>query len=411
VNTTPAPSAAGKGQVLTFWHTQTKENAEALEAMIREFNRKNDKGITVRPEYQGKYSELYRKVMSAIQAKSVPELAVAYESMVAEYMKANAVAPLDDYLAQLPQESQDDIFPSYLETNRFPSFGNKLLSFPFTKSVLVLYYNEDMLKAAGFNKPPKTWDEFQKAALACTRKDASGQTKTYGLAVEKNASTIDGWFYSRGGELLSQDRIRVRFNEPQCVAAFQLIADLVKAKAAYQTKDYDYQVDFGNRRVAFVFSSSTNRPYFKEAVNDRFKWGVAMIPQSDPSRPVTVQYGANIAVFKTTPEKEAAAWEFVKWFTERDQTVRWAVKSAYMPVRKSAAQSREMQEAWKTDPLGKICFDLTRYARPEPNIRGWQDVRTILEDALEAVVSGKKTPKQALDEAAHAANKAIAEKM
>ncbi|MCC6442022.1 MAG: ABC transporter substrate-binding protein [Armatimonadetes bacterium] len=412
----PAPEAkngtgASAPVTLTFWHTQTKENAQALDEMVQEFNRTNGKGITIKAEYQGKYSELYRKVMSAIQAKSLPDLAVAYESMVAEYMKADAVVPLDDYLARLPKESQGDIFPGYLETNRFPAFENKLLSFPFTKSVLVLYYNADMLKEAGFDSPPATWNQFKKAALACAKKDAKGQVKTYGLAVEKNASTIDGWFYSRGGELLNEDKTKVRFNEPECVEAYQLVADLVKVRAAYQTKDYDYQVDFGNRRVAMVFSSSTNRSYFAQAVNNRFKWGIAMIPQGDPDEPVTVQYGANIAVFKTTPEKEAAAWEFVRWFAARDRTARWSARSGYLPVRQSAAESPEMQAAWKKDPLGKTAFDLTRYARPEPNIRGWQDVRTILEDALESVISGKQTPKQALDRAAEAADKAIQEKM
>jgi maltose-binding protein MalE len=49
------------------------------------------------------------------------------------------------------------------------------------------------------------------------------------------------------------------------------------------------------------------------------------------------------------------------------------------------------------------------YSVPEPNIPGWQDTRTILEDAWQKVISGMATPKQAMDDAADKANKTISE--
>jgi maltose-binding protein MalE len=70
----------------------------------------------------------------------------------------------------------------------------------------------------------------------------------------------------------------------------------------------------------------------------------------------------------------------------------------------------EMQEAWKRDPQGKQAFEVIKYAIPEPNVRGWQDVRTYLEEALQSVVTGTDTPQSALDKAAEKANKALASK-
>ncbi len=419
---TPAPPTATpvpEPVTVVFWHTQTGGNAKALDAMVADFNATNTKKITIKAEFQGNYTQLYQKILAAIQAGSPPDMAVAYESQIADYMKARAVIELDDFVNKMPKESLADIFTGYMETNKFQQYGNKMLSFPFTKSLLSLYYNEDMLKAAGVRIPtadkPFTWDEFEKAVMALQKKDASGKVTQYGLTLGLDASTIDGWIYSRGGKLLKDDLSGVAFNAQPAYDAYALVDRLVKGNYAYQSKGYDYQADFGNKKVAMFFGSSTGRPFVKGALTDKdtkkekFKWGITMIPQGDPAKLVTVMYGANITVFKTTPAKQAAAWEFIKWFTDTPQSVKWSITSSYMPIRKSAAENADLKKAWETDIQGKQSFDMIQYSRPEPNVRGWQDARTFLEDALQSVISGKATPKDAVDTAAAKTNKAIEE--
>ena len=87
---------------VTFWHTQTGVNAEALDEMVRKFNATNGKNITLKSEFQGDYTEVYQKIMASIQAGQPPDVAVAYESMVSEYMKANAVVDLEPYAIKGP---------------------------------------------------------------------------------------------------------------------------------------------------------------------------------------------------------------------------------------------------------------------------------------------------------------------
>src|SRR5439155_13407772 len=107
---------------VTFWHSQTGGNADALQEMVNKFNQSNGKNITLKSEYQGSYTQIFQKIMAAIQAGSPPDVAVAYESMVAEYMKANAVVDLGDYALKGAQafskESLDDIFPQYVESQK-----------------------------------------------------------------------------------------------------------------------------------------------------------------------------------------------------------------------------------------------------------------------------------------------------
>jgi ABC-type glycerol-3-phosphate transport system substrate-binding protein len=140
---TPAPTTEADIDItgpvsLTLWHALTSDPQKAaLEAAVKKFNDTNGKGITITPVVQGNYTQLYQKTLGAIQAGSLPEIVHAYESQVADYQKAAVVIDLDPYMKStkngLTQASQDDIYKPYFDTNRFPQYGNQLLSFPFTK--------------------------------------------------------------------------------------------------------------------------------------------------------------------------------------------------------------------------------------------------------------------------------------
>jgi sn-glycerol 3-phosphate transport system substrate-binding protein len=412
----------GKEQVeVVFWHTQTGVNAEVLQQMVDSFNANagKDKKISVKSEYQGNYTQLYQKILAAIQANTPPDMAVAYESQIADYMKAKAVVEFDAWVKALDKKTMDDIFPGYIETNKFPAYDNKMLSFPFTKSVAVMYTNEDALKAAGVRVPTaaQAWTvaEFEDACKKVTKKDAAGKTTVYCLALTTDASYFDMAVYALGGKVLKDDNKGVVFNEGAGLQWMELIDRLVKGGYAYLPQGYDWQNDFANGKVVLSFQSSTGVPFIRDIMTDKgkkaepFKWSLLLPPQADPAKPKTVMFGANVTVFKTTALKQAAAWEFIKWFTDAPQTVKWSIASSYMPIRKSAATTADLKASWDKNPQAKNAFDLIGVSYPEPNVPGWQDTRNYLADAMTAVISGKSAAKAAIDEAATKANKIITE--
>src|SRR6266511_4345981 len=178
---------------ITLWHALTSDPQKgALEAAVKKFNDTNGKGITVTAVVQGNYTQLYQKTLGAIQAGTLPELVHAYESQVADYTKAAVVIDLDPYVNSakngLTAASKDDIYKPYFDTNRFPQYNNQLLSFPFSKSLAVMYTNEDVLKASGVTTTPKTWAEWEQAVMKATKKDASGKTTQYGYVGTTDAS-------------------------------------------------------------------------------------------------------------------------------------------------------------------------------------------------------------------------------
>ena len=382
---------------LIFWHTQSQDNAALLQEIVDDYNA-TDPPMTVSLRYVGGYTELFRKVRATIATnKMPPDLVVAYESMVAEYIELGAAAALDDYITDpeigLPPESLADIFPSILAGNRYPSYGNHYYTFPFTKSILMMYTSRALLREAGLSgDPPKTWDEF-KAMCAAVRKMGKE-----GYALSVDASTINGIVMSFGGSVLDEQNRRALFDSPAGLAAFELIHDMARAGLCYQIdrRSYGDRKDFSSGRCAFMIRSSTTRPYLENDIGDRFDWDLAVIPQGTAEQaerdPVTVLFGANIAVLKTTPERQRAAWRFVKYFVSRDVTAKWALGTGYLPVRESAAATPAVRAFFSENPRNRRAFDALPHARTEPGVAGWQAVRTEIELAEADAVRGRIPP-------------------
>ena len=398
---------------ITLWHALGSDPQKAaLEAAVKKFNDTNGKGITVTAVVQGSYTVLGQKLLGAITAGALPELAHAYESNVADYTKADVVIDLDPYVNSkkngLDQASKDDIYKPYYDTNRFAQYGNKLLSFPFTKSLALMYTNEDVLKAAGITSVPKTWADWEQAVMKTTKKDASGKTTQYGYAGTSDASYFDGMVLSNGGKLMSADGKTVAWDGKEGLAVLQMLKRLYDGGFAYTPTGFDWQNDFAQGKLGFVYSSSSSRPFIAAAMKTPQNWSVAAPPQTGTTSAATVMFGANVAVFKSTPQKQLASWLFIKWFSEQAQTADWATKSYYMPVRKSAANDEALKAYWtKTDPQGKQAYDAIGASIPEPNVRGQQDIRGVLTDMYVSVMTGKKTPEQALKDAGTQANQIL----
>lgn len=398
-----------------LWHALSGPQQVALDAMVKKFNDTNGKGITVTALYQGNYTQLYEKTLGAIRAGNSPDLAHAYESHVADYARTDIVVDLGAYRDSpangLTTQSRDDVYRGYYETNTFPQFGNKLLSWPFTKSLAVMYVNEDVLREIG--KPiPKVWDQFEATVRSATKKDASGKTVRYGLGFNVDASYFGAQVYSRGGELMAADNRTVAWNGKEGLAVLQMYDRINKEASGYTPKGNDWPSDLATGKVAFYFASTASLPFVKD-VADRSgaKWSITNIPQADSARTRTVQFGANVAIFRTTTERQLASWLFVKWLSETDQTAQFAATSYFMPIRASAAESQALKDYWAKVPQGKQAFDLIKLSSPEPNVRGQQEIRdVVLFNMVSDVIAGRSTPEAAMATATTEANQILKDK-
>lgn len=375
---------------LQFWHTRRGDQEKALQGICEDYNKQNPH-VKVEPLYQGNYDRLNQKIRASIQAKDLPALAVAYESQVVEYAGSDVLVPLEPFvqdpeLGFTPEELSD--FPNaYLDSNRFPQFENRLLSFPFTKSTLVLYHNLSLMKQAGFEKAPETWGELEKQAAAIT-----ARTGKPALVFETDPSTLDGMIYSFGGELLTPEG-KTRFDEAPTVQVFQLLQRMARAKTLTWATGDDAANLFVSGGCAFNLGSSSTRAQGETQIGQAFEWDLAVIPHAAGVEPVTVMYGPNVCLFRSTPAREREAWKFVRYFVSPEVTARWARETGYLPVRKSAVELPEMKEFYEANPRAWHVYEATQFAKGEPNVLGWQEVRDLLKSAADSVINTGADPK------------------
>ncbi len=404
--TTAATVGSGSGQPIeiSFWHGQSTTQETALNKLVAEFNASHP-GIHVTATYQGNYTQLYQKVTAAQASGAPPDMAIAYQNDVSNYIKANAVIPLDslmsDPLIGFTAGDLSDIYPTFID--HYPQANNQVYSIAFMRSMEVMYYNADMLKAAGFNNPPTTWDQFMSICAAVSK-----PPDQYCYELNTDASRFATWVWSRGGDMLSQDGKTVAFNSPQGLATMQFLSDLFTKKFAIViSKAFQDQTDFSLGKIAFTFGSTAGLPFYKSAIDQAKKvtnWGIAPSPYST-SNPVVDLYGPSVTIFKTDTAHEQAAFTFLKWLMGSGPDSEWVQATSYFPAR--ASTKAALASFIQSTPLYGEAFDWLQYGKTEPTTAAWNPIRGFIADAMTAVVNAKETPQQALNDAETKSNQAL----
>lgn len=366
---------------IVFWHQHTKKREEALKEIVDEFNATNEWGITVEPVLAGSYSEIFNKVNAMLNTPEMPDVFVGYQNQVATYQLADAVFDMntiiDDPQYGLSADDQADFIPAFFRQDVFPLYDNQRLALAPNRSMEVMYYNMDWLKELGYDAPPATPEEFKEMACKAAQTPFSGKkgdAKSIGYELSIDTSRLASWTFAFGGDIYDAATNQYTLNSPAAVEAMSFIQGLFKdGCASLVTEAYGDQTDFGNGSLLFTVSSSSGLTFYESVVKDGadFEWSVAPLPHT--GEPAQNVYGASVSIAKTTPERELAAWLFIKYYTSPDVQAKWAEASQYFPVRTSVAE--KMADFFDAHPSYKAAWELLKYGKFEPGVPGYDFVR------------------------------------
>ncbi len=276
-------------------------------------------------------------------------------------------------------------------------------------SVPVLAYNKDLFTAAGLdpNKPPTTWDDLLKAAVALTKDtNNDGKIDQWGF----NTMTDTHWYLSamimqNGGKILSDDGKKVVYNSPEGIEALQFWGDLAtKHKVMPPNQHAQARTDFMAGKLGMLMQSSAQLAAAEK--DAKFKVGVAGLPcKKVCSVPIG---GASFLIFKTAPEKQKAAWGFVKWMTNTENAVKLFVQTGYVPIRKSVADVAALKDYYKQSPNAETIVKQLQYASAIPVFSELGNSDEQLRKAVEKIELGTASARDAMDAAAALINKNLA---
>lgn len=225
---------------------------------------------------------------------------------------------------------------------------------------------------------------------ACGGSAVSGPKNT--APTNAKPVTITVWSYYNGDQLETFSKLVDEFNAT--VGKEQNIT--VEASSQGSVNDLETNV------LAYVGSNSSATFFPKQVqVSDTESHDISLKVLPNPSfagsKEVAVQQGAGMVVTKSTPEEEAACVTFLKWFTQPENNIQFAVGSGYLPVTHAADDVTAIENSGLdlTDSMKDVLANAIDAVEnhelytPKP-FAGGTDARKVLEYSMSDLASADR---------------------
>ncbi len=375
----PAIIQSGPVEVL-FWSSFSANLGESMQKVVDDFNASQTE-IVINNQFQGSYEETAQKITAALPANQAPDMSILSEIWWFRFFAAQALAPMDDLIAASQLDTADYVDSLINEGNR----NGSQWWMPFARSTPLFYYDKQAFAEVGLNAAPKTWDEFTAVAQDLVRKE--GDTTTRHAFAHVTAAGYIAWHFQgvvwQWGGRYSDDDFNIMINQPEAVAA----ADFYKQSVGegWANMSSDATADFNSGLATAMFASTGSLGGVMQ--NATVDVGTGFFPEG-PAGFGCCTGGSGISIFKNAaPEKAEAGFEFIKFATTPEMTTWWSQNTGYMPVRKSARDSEEMQAFFADNPNFKVAVEQLEFTKPQDPARiyipnGDQIIGTALEQIM-----------------------------
>jgi len=382
---------------------------KVIDGYARDFEKENP-GVKVHPIYAGNYDDARIKALAALKAGQPAQLSVLFSIDLYELLEQDVILPWEDIATSAEDRKWLSSFYPALMMNG--QYKGKTYGIPFQRSTIVLYWNKDAFKEAGLDpaKPPSNWNEMASMAQKLVKKDASGNVQRWGVMVPSTGYPY--WMFQafarqNGQDLMNKEGNATNYAHPDVIAALQYWTDLGRKHKVMP----EGTVEWGTLRAAFVegktammWHTTGNLTAVKDSA--KFDFGVAMLPASKQRGSPTG--GGNFYIFKkTTPEERKASLAFVKFMTAPERAADWSIATGYVAVSPAAYDTPKLKEYAQKFPPAIVAREQFKFATPELSTFQTGRVRKLLDDAVQASLTGKAQPADALKAAQQEAERLL----
>lgn len=399
---------------IPFWHSMDGELGKEVNSLADRFNQTHP-DVKIVPVFKGKYDESLAAGIAAYRTGKAPAILQVYEVGTATMMASKAIKPVYEVFADAGiKEDVSQFVPTV--SGYYSDSKGRLLSQPFNSSTPVLYYNKDAFKKAGLNpdQPPKTWKEM---ATYTEKLRESGMKCGY-------ASGWQGWIQienfsawhalpiaTKNNGFDGADAV-LEFNKPEQVKHIQMLEDMnKKGDFTYFGRKDESTAKFYNGDCAMTTASSGSLADIRQYA--KFNYGVGMMPYDADVKGApqnAIIGGASLWVMNG---KDKATYkgvaEFLQFLTTPAIAAEWHQKTGYLPVTTAAYELTKQQGFYEKNPGSDVATRQMLNKPPLSFTKGLRlgnmpQIRTIVDEELESVWSGKKTAQEALDTAVQRGN-------
>lgn len=383
---TPTPQVSSEEQ-LTFWHPWTGTKAASIAALVEEYNATNQDGITVNVIAAGDADYLISKIDTAVEDGSTPDLVAApAEYLRSLYSSQDILVNLNDYVNDaeigISEEEQKTIPAVYwnedvLNEERYGVPAEYILHF--------LFYNQTWAQELGFDSAPASSEDFLNQACTAARYNANdtddGNNGTGGWIYNTDPVTMLSWMQVFGGGEIPADTLRgFNFNTVENQNALEFLRTIYQADCAWTGKEETPYRYFSKRYALFYSGSTANwerQITMDEIEGNTDEWTIIAYPGNDGNTIVngeTLSYG----IFKTDPEKERAAWNFIHWMISEEVQQSLSEETYSLPISLSVVQN--MGDFLEENAQWQRMLTYLPLSKPTPVSSSWSLIKNLLQD-------------------------------
>lgn len=323
---------------------------------------------------------------TAIAANKGPDVVYLVPDQLPKYERS--IIPADEYMSP---EDKADYRKSALDS---VTVDGKILGTPVLTSANPLVCDKRVFAAIGETNYPSTWADLM--ALGPRLKEKGFQATSHSGDTQQTLNMT--WYpllWQAGGDVFAPDGKSVAFNSEAGVKALSYLKELVDK--GYTDKDQITttpkleQTPVAKGKVACTWQ---NTPADVEPF-----WGKENIVVKPPLSDVkSAGYGTvgTFAMLKGANKDAAGKW--ISFLAKPENSSALVTSNGYFPARTSAA------DPYPGDALQADVAKTLDSMSAGPLLEKSRDVMGVLAPEIQAALIGKKSPKDALNDAAKAAN-------
>ena len=384
------PALAEEEIKLQVWYAVSGTSGETFTELANRWDAAND-GVSLELSYSGNSGDTATKVSAALLSGTEPDVALMYAGPL--YTGARGDLRMDEWY-QAGDFDAEDVYEGMWE---YCKFAGKVGAVPFGISTQVLYYNKDIMEAAGIDMstPPATWEELYEVAKQAVEKGNINNAPDFaGFEVSDPVWLIKSMFMQNGNpvvEVLDGEVVPV-FNNEKAVEVANFWKKMVDDKLMPAGEHNNAEKKFLAGNSAFIAASS-NR--ISRWTTTEFGLGAIEMPTFGEK---SVALGGNVLVVLTQDERRAAAAkELVAYLASAENQAEFALKTGYLPTHKSALEMDSIKEAISQNPMYNVAFSQLAYAWAYTHFDEMGTMDMLLWTAVNQIEKGAKTPQAALD--------------
>jgi len=386
---------------LSFW--ALGREGEVVKELMPEFERRNP-GVRVEVQ-QIPFLNAHEKILTACVGHATPDLAQVGNTWIPELANLGSITPLDERLRGSAGIAKTDYFPGIWDTN---VIDGAVRGIPWYVDTRLLFYRTDLLAAAGFPQPPRTWSAWLEAMRRVKARpggepEKAGKTRfAVLLPVDEHEQPVILGREMGAGLLRDGDRYG-DFRSPAFRRAAEFYVGLYRSGLAPPWANAQipnvYQ-PFAAGEYAFYITGPWNVGEFRHRLPPEMqdKWQTAPMPAPDGAGPggypgVSVAGGASLVLFRASRHPEES-WKLIEFLSEPAIQVRFHQLTGDLPPRLSAWRTPELAD---DPPSAAFRAQLERVV-PAPKIPEWEEISVQIWQSLEPAIRGRVTVDAALAE-------------